>query len=168
MAASDMFLKIEGARTGPIKGEAQDTRHEGEIDIISWSWGMQGNASATATAGGRTGGASQVSLSELIITKNFDRASTSLLGALRSNEPIKRAVLTARKAGGASAVEFLTMTLENARIRSLELAGSGGDTDPVREQIAIAFQKIAIEYRGQESSGSGNAVSRFETDITPQ
>jgi type VI secretion system secreted protein Hcp len=168
MAASDMFLKIEGARTGPIKGEAQDMLHEGEIDIHSWSWGMQGNASATATAGGRTGGASQVSVSELIITKSFDRASTSLLGALRSNEPLKRAVLTARKAGGASAVEFLTMTLENARIRSLELSGSGGDNDPVREQIAISFQKIAIEYRGQESSGGGNAVSRFETDLTPQ
>lgn len=168
MAASDMFLKIEGARMGPIKGEAQDALHEGEIDIHSWSWGMQGNASATATAGGRTGGASQVSVSELIVAKSFDRASTSLLVALRSNEPIKRAVLTARKAGGSAAVEFLTMTMENARIRSVELSGSGGGTDPVHEQITISFQKIAIEYRGQESSGSGNAVSRFETDLTPQ
>jgi len=168
MASGDMFLKIEGARMGPIKGEAQDLQHQGEIDIHSWSWGMQGNASATATAGGRTGGASQVSVSELIVSKSFDRASTGLLVALRSNEPIKRAVLTARKAGGASAVEFLNITLENARIRSVELSGSGGGDDPIQEQVAISFQKIAIEYRGQESTGIGNAVSRFETELTPQ
>ena len=168
MAASDMFLKIEGARMGPIRGEAQDALHEGEIDVHSWNWGMQGNASATATAGSRSGGASQVSVSELLVSKGLDRASTSLLVALRTNEPIKRAVLTARKAGGASAVEFLTITLENARIRSVEMTGGGGDINPVLEQVTISFQKIAVEYRGQESSGCGNAVSRFETDLTPQ
>lgn len=166
--AGDMFLKIEGARMGPIKGEAQDALHKDEIDIDSWSWGMQGNASATATAGGRSNGASQVSVSELVVSKGFDRASTALLVALRANEQIKRAVLTARKAGGAKTVEFLVITLENARIRSVELSGTGGGDDPVREQVAISFQKIAIEYRGQDASGSGAAVSRFETDITPQ
>lgn len=168
MASGDMFLKIEGARMGPIKGEAQDALHEGEIDVHSWSWGMQGNASATATAGGRSSGASQVSVSELHVSKSFDRASTGLLIALRSNEQIKRAVLTARKAGGPTAVEYLVMTLENARIRSVELSGSGGGDDPVREQVAISFQKITVEYRGQESTGLGNAVSRFETELTPQ
>lgn len=167
MATGDMFLKIEGARMGPIKGEAQDAQHKDEIDIHSWTWGMQGNASATATAGGRSGGASQVSASELVVNKSFDRASTALLVALRSNEQIKRAVLTARKAGGAKAVEFLVITMENARIRSVEYSGTGAGDDPVREQVAISFQKIAIEYRGQEGSGAGNAVSRFETDLTP-
>ncbi|ANQ87058.1 Hcp family type VI secretion system effector [Azoarcus olearius] len=168
MASGDMFLKIEGARMGPIKGEAQDALHKDEIDILSWSWGMQGNASATATAGGRSGGASQVSVSELVVSKGFDRASTALLVALRSNEQIKRAVLTMRKAGGPKAVEFLVITMENARIRSVQLSGAGTGDDPVHEQVSISFQKIAVEYRGQEGSGGGNAVSRFETDVTPQ
>lgn len=165
--SGDMFLKIEGTRMGPIKGEAQDTIHRDSIDVLSWSWGMQGNASATATAGGRTGGASQVTASELVIHKLFDRASTALLVALRSNEQIKKAVLTVRKAGGAKPVEFVVMTLEGARIRSVELIGSGGGSAPVSEQVSISFQKIAIEYRGQDTTGVGSAVSRFETDITP-
>lgn len=159
-----MFLKIEGVRS-PITGSSLDTQHKGEIDIHSLSWGMEGNASATATAGGRIGGASQVSVSELIVTKGFDHASTGLLQALRSNEKIKRAVLTVRKAGGSSApVEHLTIVLENARIKSFQLSGS----EPVQEQVAIAFQKIAIEYREQENTGGSGATSRFETDLAPQ
>ncbi|MDO9600207.1 MAG: type VI secretion system tube protein Hcp [Azoarcus sp.] len=163
--AGDIFLKIEGARMGPIKGEAQDQVHKDEIDILSWTWGMQGNASATATAGSRSGGASQVSVTELILTKGFDRASTALLVALRANEQIKRATLTVRKAGGPKAVEYLVMVLENARIRALDLSGDGGEN--ITETIAISFQKVSIEYRGQDPSGGGNAVSRFETDLTP-
>ena len=165
--AGDMFLKIEGARMGPIKGEAQDQLHREEIDIYGWNWGMQGNASATATAGSRSGGASQISVRELVVTKGFDRASTALLVALRANEQLKSVVLTVRKAGGAKAVEYLVMTMENARIRSVDLSGADG-SDTVVEQVAISFLKVAIEYRGQESSGGGNAVSRFETDISPR
>lgn len=165
--AGDMFLKIEGTRMGPIKGEAQDQFHRDEIDILSWSWGMAGNASATATAGSRASGANQVSMQELTVTKGFDRASTALMVALRSNEVLKRAALTVRKAGGAKAVEYLVMTLEGARIRSVTLQGSGGGDQPVIEEVSIAFQKIAIEYRGQDTSGGGAAVSRFETDVTP-
>lgn len=165
--SGDMFLKIDGARMGPIKGEAQDQAHRDEIDVLSWSWGMEGNASATATAGGRSGGASQVSARELVVVKHFDRASTALLVALRSNEQIKRAVLTVRKAGGVKPVEYLVMTLENARIRSVDMTGSGGADDPVSEQVSISFQKIAVEYRGQDTAGGGGAVSRFETDLTP-
>ncbi|NMG36006.1 Hcp1 family type VI secretion system effector [Azoarcus sp. TTM-91] len=164
---SDMFLKIEGARMGPIKGEAQDQLHRDEIDIHSWSWGMQGNASATATAGSRTGGSSQVSVSELTISKGCDRASTSLLAALRSNEQIKRAILTVRKAGGTNPVEYLVITMENARIRSVEMSGTGGIGDQVSERVSISFQKIAVEYRGQDGAGGGNAVSRFETEFSP-
>ena len=39
MALRDMFLKIDGTKQGPIKGESVDARHAGEIDVISWSWG---------------------------------------------------------------------------------------------------------------------------------
>ena len=35
-----MFLKLHG-----VTGEASDTEHKGEIDVVSWSWGMQANSS---------------------------------------------------------------------------------------------------------------------------
>jgi type VI protein secretion system component Hcp len=33
--AVDMFMKID-----TVDGEAQDTKHKKEIDVLSWSWGM--------------------------------------------------------------------------------------------------------------------------------
>ena len=39
--AGDMFLMVKGAKHGLIKGESQDDKHKGEIDVLSWSWGMQ-------------------------------------------------------------------------------------------------------------------------------
>src|SRR4051812_30919010 len=106
-----MFIKIEGGRMGPIKGESADLSHPDEIQIKSWTWGMRGNASATIAAAGKSG-SNQISVNELVFTKAVDSATTGLMSALRSNEVIKKAVLTVRKAGGTSPVEYLKITLE--------------------------------------------------------
>ena len=50
MALRDMFLKIDGTKQGPIKGESVDTRHAGEIDVVSWSWGMSSPSDAFGNA----------------------------------------------------------------------------------------------------------------------
>src|SRR5262245_49473210 len=93
-SAGDMFLMVKGAKHGLIKGESQDAKHKGEIDVLSWSWGMQ----ARPSLGG--GGASgKSSINELKVVKKVDSASTALMLALRTNEPIQQAILTLRKAG---------------------------------------------------------------------
>jgi type VI secretion system secreted protein Hcp len=93
-STGDMFLMIKGAKHGLIKGECQDDTHKGEIDVLSWSWGMQ----ARPSLGG--GGASgKASINELKVVKRVDSASTALMLALRTNESIQKAVLTLRKAG---------------------------------------------------------------------
>lgn len=162
-----MFIKIEGGRMGPIKGESADLTHPDEIQVHSWSWGMRGNASATISAGSKTSGANQVSISELTFTKGVDSASTGLMVALRTNEIIKKAVLTVRKAGGASPVEYLKITLEKARISSVELKGSDTDIEQVTEQVSIGFQKMSVEYLPQDSAGGKRGATSFETDISP-
>ena len=43
--ASDMFLTVKGAAHGVINGESTDDKHKGEIEVLSWSWGIQGKAS---------------------------------------------------------------------------------------------------------------------------
>ena len=85
MPQGDMFLKVEGARSGAIKGEARDETHREEIDILSWSWGMRAQ-----TAMGGAGRASRASLSELRITKRVDSASTALMAAMRNNDLLNK------------------------------------------------------------------------------
>ena len=40
-----MFLSVKGASHGVINGESIDDKHKGEIEVLSWSWGIQGKAS---------------------------------------------------------------------------------------------------------------------------
>ena len=161
MPKGDMFLKLEGTRMGPIKGEANDRAHEGEIDILSWRWGMDG-----AEVHG-PGTKSKITVHELDLSKKVDSASTALMICLRSNELIKQAVLTVRKAGGSGQiVEYFKITLEKARITRLT-AYSGGDDDPaeLREDLRIAFQKILVSYVPQEGTGGSGGGMEFETDV---
>src|SRR5262245_774170 len=115
MAQGDMFLKIESAKQGPIKGEAQDQSHKDEIDVLSWSWGMEAKSALR-----RTGQCSKATLHELNIVKAIDSASTGLMAAMRNNDLIKKAVLTVRKAGG-TPHEYFKITIEKGRITGLDV-----------------------------------------------
>lgn len=147
-SAGDMFLMVKGAKFGLIKGESQDTQHKGEIDVLSWSWGMQAKPSL---GGGIATGKSTVN--ELKILKKVDSASTALMLALRTNESIQKAVLTLRKAGK-SQLEFLKVTIENGRVTNLTIEGGDvGGSANLFEHVSFAFNKIEVEYTPQGKDG---------------
>jgi type VI secretion system secreted protein Hcp len=151
----DMFLLVKGARTGLIKGESQDVAHKNEIDILSWSWGMQAKSSL---GGGAASG--KASMKDLKVVKRIDSASTALMSALRSNEPIQKAVLTLRKAGRTQ-LEYLKITIEQGRVTGLSIDGGDekGGTDVV-ESVTFSFNKIEVEYvpQGKEGLGTGSMM----------
>ncbi len=47
--AVDMFLKIDD-----VEGESVDDVHAGEIDVLSWSWGMSQSGTTHGGPGGGT------------------------------------------------------------------------------------------------------------------
>jgi type VI secretion system secreted protein Hcp len=144
----DMFLMVKGAKHGLIKGESQDDQHKGEIDVVSWSWGMQ----AKPTLGGGTA-SGKATINDLRIVKRVDSASTALMLALRTNEPIQKAVLTLRKAGK-SQLEYMKVTIEQGRVTALNIEGGdpGGNSEVV-EKVSFSFNKIEVEYVPQGKDG---------------
>lgn len=153
----DIFLSVRGARSGVIKGECQDQAHANEIDVVSWSWGMQ--ARPALGGGGATG---KAIVHELKIVKRVDSASTPLMSALRSNEMISKAVLTQRKAGKAQ-LEFLKITIEQGRVTGLTIeADQAGGTD-LFEHLSFSFNKISVEYVPQGADGQARG-SMLYTD----
>src|SRR4249920_967725 len=144
----DMFLMVKGAKHGVIKGESQDDQHKGEIDVVSWSWGMQ----AKPSIGGGTA-TGKATINDLRIVKRVDSASTALMGALRTNEPIQKAVLTLRKAGKGQ-LEYLKITIEQGRVVSLlvDTVETTGVPDVV-ERVSFSFNKIEVEYVPQGKDG---------------
>jgi type VI secretion system secreted protein Hcp len=159
----DMFLLVKGAKHGLIKGEAQDTQHKDEIEVLAWSWGMQGKPSL---GGGAASG--KASMHDLKITKRVDSASTALMLALRTNEPITKAVLTLRKAGK-SQVEYMKVTIEQGRVMSLSIdGGDGNGTADVLERVTFSFNKIEVEYVPQGKDGLPQGGMKFEDTWSSQ
>lgn len=160
MAKADMYLKVEGATQGPIKGESRDSTHTDEIEVVGWSWGLDGNATAFGSANART------TMQELIVRKRVDSASTGLMSALRSNEVIKKATLSVHKAGGIASIAYLTITVEKARILSHRLRNETDGAPELIEEIRIAFFKVKVEYRAQDLAGAAKGVNTFENEVT--
>ena len=157
MARGDMFLKVETARQGAIKGESRDSAHANEIDVLGWGWGLRAQTSMSAA-----GDSTKATLEELEITKRVDSASTALMAAARNNDLIKKATLTVRKAGG-DALAYLKITIQDARITALDVESS--DTELV-ERLTLAFKKINVEYTPQGDDGRPRGSMVFETEIT--
>lgn len=164
----DMFLMIKGAQHGVIKGESQDVQHKDEIEVLSWSWGMQGKASL---GGGTATG--KATMHDLKIVKRVDSASTALMLALRTNEPITKAVLTLRKAGKTQ-LEYMKVTIEQGRVMSLTI--DGGDSDGTNapggageiERVTFSFNKIEVEYVPQGKDGLPKGGMTFSDQWSSQ
>jgi type VI secretion system secreted protein Hcp len=165
---ADMFLMVKGAKHGVIKGESQDAQHKDEIEVLAWSWGMQGKASL---GGGAATG--KAAMHDLKITKRVDAASTALMLALRTNEPITKAVLTLRKAGKAQ-LEYMKITIEQGRVMSLTIDGgdANGSSSPggagELERVTFSFNKIEVEYVPQGKDGLPQGGMKFEDQWSNQ
>jgi type VI secretion system secreted protein Hcp len=157
----DLFLKVTGQRQGQVKGEANDDVHAGEIELASWSWGMRAATGLAGTGAGRKG-----SVNQLRVVKTTDAASCALMSMLRNNEPIKEALLIARKAGKFPH-EFLKIKLELARLTSFDItSGDGSGAIAPTETWEFSFQKVEVQYVPQGEDGLPRGGMMFATDVT--
>jgi len=163
MARSDMFLKATGQRTGEIQGESNDKGFPNQIDVLDWSWGM----SAPSSVGGQRAG--RTLMKEVRIIKRVDKASTSLMSVMSTNETLKSAVLSVRKAGGASPLAYFTMTLEQARVAAydVECAVDDNGAPMLRESLSLAFRRITVDHVVQSEQGASRGGSSFSGDVSP-
>jgi type VI secretion system secreted protein Hcp len=163
VGAGDMFLMVKGAKHGVIKGESQDGKHKDEIEVLSWSWGMQAK---TSLGGGTATG--KATINDLRIVKRVDSASTALMLALRTNEPIQKAVLTLRKAGK-SQLEYLKITIEQGRVTALTVeAGDLSGSAEIFERVSFTFNKIEVEYVPQGKDGLPQGGMTFSDQWSDQ
>ena len=153
--AVDYFLKIEG-----IDGESKDSKHAGEIEIASWSWGASQTGSHAFGAGG---GAGKVSMQDFNFTMPLNKASPKLMLACATGEHIKKAVLTARKAGKEQQ-EYLKVTMSDLLVSSYQTGGASGSDVP-HDSISINFAKIEMEYKEQKVDGSLAGATKVGYDL---
>ena len=153
--ASDIFAKI-----GDIKGESPDDKHKGEIEVLSWSWGV--TQSGTMAHGGG-GGEGKANFNDFNFTHHIDKASPVLMKACATGEHIKEATITVRKAGKGQQ-EFLIIKMSDIIITGVAPSGAG-DGAATAEHVALQFAKVDLEYKPQKADGSLDAGVHFKYDI---
>lgn len=155
----DIFLKLESP---DVAGESTATEHAGEIDVVSWSWGLQSPQNVTT---GRA--AAKFKLNELLIVKRIDRSSAVLMQILKQNKPVEKATLSLRKAG-TTQLTFFTVVLTNARVTALNVQcenAVGQPSTEVVERVNFGFDHVKITYTPQGATGAkGGGDVVFEAD----
>jgi len=143
--AVDYFLKLDPK----VEGESADSKHKGEIELESWSFGVSNSSSALQ--GGGAGSGKSVPL-DFNATKKSDKSTPRLAQAVAMGDHFKSAIITVRKAGGTQQ-EYLTITLSDVFISSYQSGGSGGGNLPM-ESISLNYSKMVQEYKEQKPDGS--------------
>ena len=145
MAAVDYFLKITG-----VDGESKDSKHKGEIEILSWQFGHQ---QMGTEAGGGGGGAGKVLAGDFSFIMKVSKASPKLFLACATGEHYKTAVVVARKAGKEQQ-EYLKWTFTDLLVTSFHTSGSGGSDVLPTDSVSMNFAKLEVEYKEQNEDGS--------------
>ncbi|HXJ67085.1 MAG TPA: type VI secretion system tube protein Hcp [Actinomycetota bacterium] len=148
--AFDAFLKIEG-----IKGESFDSAHKGEIDILSFSWGVTNTGSFATGSGGGTG---KASFQDLHFTHKVDKASPLLMLACAQGKHIPTATLTVRKQGGKVPLEYLKVTMEDVLVSSYQSGGARSGTPAGEFSLNFAKVEYSVAPISRDGSTMGTPV----------
>jgi len=139
----DAYIKFDG-----IDGESTDVDHKGEIEVLSWNWGL--TAPAAPMASGAASG--KPTARELHLTHMYDKASPLLAKAAAQGKRIKTAVLTAHSSGNGQK-DFFKITLKDVFITSLSIS-AGGSAGEMTEELSLAFSEITLGYKPQLPTGA--------------
>lgn len=143
--AVDIHFKID-----TIPGQSEIKGFEGQIQVETFSWNMH---QVTSFGSSQGGGAGRVNMGDITFTHSIDKATPKLMIACCTGAHIKDAVLTCRKAGGESAVDYLKITLTDVIVSSVAPSGANGSDTP-SESVGLAFAEYKIEYQEQDNKGA--------------
>ncbi len=154
-----MFLDVIGSKTGKFKGESQDSKSKGQIDIETYSWDV------TQPVGKNSGGlaSGKRELGFFVVTFVTSTATAQALNCCCNGEHLTKVVLTCRKAGKEQ-MEYMKWTLTTAMIAKLECFYLPDDIVP-RNRVAFAYKKIAFEIKAQNADGTLGGSYLAEDDL---
>jgi type VI secretion system secreted protein Hcp len=154
----DAFLKIDG-----VDGESNDSKHKGEIEVLSYSWGVTqaitGSASSTGTFSGQ-----RCDIAPLSIVKQLDKASAKLFQACAAGDHFASALLTLSRAGG-DKQPYMEYKFSDVLVSSVRVGGAGaGEGGVPSEEIALVFGKCELKYTqiGNDGKPAGNQTGGWD------
>jgi type VI secretion system secreted protein Hcp len=148
----DHYIKFDG-----VEGESLSKDHKGEIEVLSWSWGL--SSPAPSSSGGS--GARRATPQQFTFTHLYDKASPVLASLAAAGRHVKQAWLSSRRAGQGQK-DFLKVTMSDVLITGVH---HEGDAAGISETVTASARRITFEYRQTNSKGSLGPAVAFDWDI---
>jgi type VI secretion system secreted protein Hcp len=146
MSIAAMTLKMTG-----VTGESAAEGHIGEIDVVSWGWGLQG--AKYVLSDGSPGSAS--SFNEVTIVKLVDRATPVLFQYCDTHKVVSSATLTVEKASGGDPLQYLTVDMGQVRILDVEVRSEEAE---LKEHVRLSCETLTMNYTPQGSAGAATTA----------
>ena len=128
-------------------GESASTKHKGQIELLSWSWGASNP------------------MSDLSFTKRVDKASPKLLTLCVTGDHAKDATLYCSKQTGQKTPEdFLIIKLTEVYVSGFQCGGSSGE-ETGTESISVSYATIDYDYKVQGADGKLVSGGEVEYDL---
>ncbi len=132
-----------------MEGNSVHKGYEGQIHVLSWSWGL---SQTGTTHHGTGGGSGKVNVQDLSFTHYVDPATPALIQACAKGTHFDKITLTMCKASGDDPIEYLKLELENCIISSVSTGGSAAE-DQLTENVTLNFAKFSCTFQDQDSKG---------------
>lgn len=153
--ATDTHIKFDG-----VDGEATHADHKGEIEILSWTWGVS-NVNAGGTSGGGSG-KGKATPQDFNFLHTYDKASPILAKKCAQGVHFATVTLTARKSGEGQK-DFLKIALKEVFITSVQPAGSSqGD---IVESVSMSYASVDFTYKAQDEKGALGGDVKFGWNV---
>ena len=153
----DAYLQL-----GDIRGESQDDKHKGWVEVHNVTWGVsQPRATAVSTAGGHTSGKADVH--EVVFDKLADIASPVLFQTCAAGKTLSKAKFEFFRADGqGDRVKYYEVELDNVVIG--DIAQSVSTAIGMVDQIGMKFSKVKWRYTQQRIAGGagGNTAGGWD------
>ena len=156
-AAVDMFLDLGS----DLPGESVDKAHQGQVDVLAWSWGAA-NSGTTRLGGGAGVGTNR--FNDLTVTKWVDKSSPKLMLRCATGAHIPTATLFVRKTGTKAPIEYIKVILTDVMVTSVSTGGSGGE-DRLTENISLTYAQLQIDYVPTNPDGTAGTAIPFKWDV---
>ena len=151
--SSDSHIKFDG-----VEGESTHKDHKGEIEVLSWTWGV---SQPSGPAGGGSGKGKAIP-GDFHFVHRYDKASPVLAKKCAQGVHFKDAKLTARKAGEGQK-DFLVVSMKEVFITAV--SPSGGHGGEIIENVAFTYKDIEFEYKAQDDKGGLGGAVKFGWDV---
>lgn len=154
-----IYMKYDG-----IDGSVTAAGHEKWIELHSAQMGV--NRHVTSAQGrGENREAGVPSVSEIVVTKDLDAASTNLVRASLYGEG-KKVKIDFCKTDKDKFEPYLQLELENTLVSNYSVSGSGGDAHSrPMESLSLNFTKIQFNTIGMDKANATGKPDRAMWDL---